>query len=76
MFQELLDSVDIPLYLYNNPGTRGYNITPKLLVELVEMGLSGMKDSSFSLVYLQKAMNAVGKREKHVFWVLVMLFPN
>lgn len=62
-FQELLDSVDIPLYLYNNPGARGYNIAPELLAELVEMGLSGIKDSSFSLIYLQKAMNAVDKED-------------
>lgn len=76
-FQELLDSVDIPIYLYNNPGTRGYNIAPKLLVELVEMGLSGIKDSSFDLIYLQKAMNAVGKKDFN--WIngtAPLMFPS
>jgi len=76
-FQELLNSVDIPLYLYNNPGTRGYNIDPELLAELAEMGLSGIKDSSFSLVYLQKAMNAVGKKDFN--WIngtAPLMFPS
>jgi len=62
-FQEILNSVDIPVYLYNNPGSIGYSIAPELLAELAEMGLSGIKDSSFDLVYFQKAMNAVDKED-------------
>jgi len=62
-FKDIIDSVNIPVYLYNNPGTRGYNIMPELLTELVNLGLSGIKDSSFDLIYLQKAMNAVNKED-------------
>jgi len=76
-FQELLDSVNIPVYLYNNPGTRGYNIAPELLTELVKMGLSGIKDSSFDLIYLQKAMNAVDNEDFN--WIngtAPLMFPS
>ena len=76
-FQDIIDSVDIPVYLYNIPGTRGYNIAPELLAELVDLGLSGIKDSSFSLIYLQKAMNAVDKKDFN--WIngtAPLMFPS
>ena len=62
-FSDLLDAVNIPVYIYNNPGTIGYNIEPELLGELADMGLAGIKDSSFDIIYLQKAMNAVNKED-------------
>jgi len=40
------------------------------------MGLSGMKDSSFSLIYLQKVMNAVDKREFNLInGTALLMFP-
>ncbi len=66
-FEDLLKNIEIPVYLYNNPGTVGYNIEPGLLAELVEMGISGVKDSSFDVIYLQKAMNAV--KNKDFNWI-------
>jgi len=49
-YKRLIDSVDIPVFLYNNPHTSGNNITPEVLNELAAEGLAGVKDSAFDLV--------------------------
>ena len=49
-YKRLIDSVDIPVFLYNNPHTSGNNITPEVLNELAGRGLAGVKDSAFDLV--------------------------
>ncbi|HEY8542173.1 MAG TPA: dihydrodipicolinate synthase family protein, partial [Pseudothermotoga sp.] len=49
-FSELVSTVDIPVYVYNNPKTVGYPVTPKLLRKLYEVGVKGLKDSSFSSI--------------------------
>lgn len=49
-FSELVSSVTIPVYVYNNPKTVGYSVTPKLLRKLNEVGVKGLKDSSFSSI--------------------------
>jgi len=49
-YRELLDSVQIPVYLYNNPKVSGNRISPELLARIAELGLAGVKDSSFDLI--------------------------
>jgi len=49
-YKELIDSVDIPVYLYNNPGFQGYEMNLDLLQELKEMGLAGVKDATFDIL--------------------------
>ena len=49
-FSELVNAVSIPVYVYNNPKTVGYPVTPKLLRKLYEIGVRGLKDSSFSSI--------------------------
>ena len=49
-YKKLIDSVDIPVFLYNNPHTSGNSITPEVLNELAGEGLAGVKDSAFDLV--------------------------
>ncbi len=49
-FRHLVTAVDIPVYAYNNPRTVGYPLTPDLLNKLKELGVSGVKDSSFDLL--------------------------
>jgi len=47
-FKDLVDAVSIPVYLYNNPKTVGYSISPAFLAKIKEeAGISGVKDSSF-----------------------------
>ncbi len=56
-FKSLLDGVDIPVFLYNNPKLSG--ITPHIdtIKRLVNDGLAGIKDSTFDIVnYYHTAM--------------------
>ena len=49
-FATLTENLNIPVYLYNNPGTVGYGISPEFLSRLIkETGIRGLKDSSFDL---------------------------
>lgn len=49
-FSRLVDAVSIPVYVYNNPKTVGYGITPQLAKDLESLGVKGIKDSSFDLI--------------------------
>lgn len=49
-YRALLAAVDIPVFLYNNPGLSGNPISPDMLAQLAEEGLAGVKDSAFDLV--------------------------
>lgn len=49
-FEELVSKVNIPVYVYNNPPRVGYPVTPSLLKRLYEVGVRGIKDSSFDLI--------------------------
>ncbi|MEW6334050.1 MAG: dihydrodipicolinate synthase family protein, partial [Thermodesulfobacteriota bacterium] len=51
-FAEIAESVRVPVFVYNNPRTSGYTLTPDLLARLVEVGVMGMKDSSGSFTLL------------------------
>jgi dihydrodipicolinate synthase/N-acetylneuraminate lyase len=57
-YSELVKSVKIPVYIYNNPKTVGYDIDDKLILKLAEIGVRGIKDSSFDIMmfanYLRK----------------------
>jgi len=60
-FRAIIKSVDIPVFLYNNPGLSGNPISPEILAILADEGLAGVKDSAFDLVnfymYLLKVKN-------------------
>ena len=49
-FRTLVQAVDVPVYVYNNPKTSGINITPALLRRLADVGVRGIKDSGFSYI--------------------------
>lgn len=49
-FKKLVESVDIPVYVYNNPKTSGNTVTSKMLENMAQAGVAGVKDSSFDLV--------------------------
>ncbi len=49
-YKELIDAVDIPVYLYNNPGFQGYEMNLDLLKELKALGLAGVKDATFDIL--------------------------
>jgi dihydrodipicolinate synthase/N-acetylneuraminate lyase len=49
-FQRLINAVNIPVFLYNNPKVSGNSVSPNLLVRLAREGLGGVKDSTFDIV--------------------------
>jgi len=49
-FRELVESVDLPVFVYNNPRASGVTITPGFLRHLAEVGVMGIKDSGFSYI--------------------------
>ncbi|MCX5824962.1 MAG: dihydrodipicolinate synthase family protein [Deltaproteobacteria bacterium] len=51
-YADIAASVDVPTFIYNNPRTSCYNLTPELLAGLVKVGVLGMKDSSGSFTLL------------------------
>jgi 4-hydroxy-tetrahydrodipicolinate synthase len=62
-FCRILQSVQIPFYVYNNPGMGGNVITPKMLATLAEEGLKGIKDSSFDILTFYAFMRAVNRKD-------------
>ena len=62
-FTRILESVDIPFYVYNNPGMGNNTITPKILATLAERGLKGIKDSSFDILTFYAFMRAVKHKD-------------
>jgi len=66
-FSSLLNSVDIPVFVYNNPKTTGFSITPKFLEELAELGIQGIKDSCFNFVEFTHFLLALEKFPSFTF---------
>ena len=60
-FDALVKAVSIPVFVYNNPKTTGVTLTPKLLARLVDVGVQGLKDSSFDIITFWRLMWAVKK---------------
>ncbi|MDR7867771.1 MAG: dihydrodipicolinate synthase family protein [Sporomusaceae bacterium] len=48
-FEDIVKAVDIPVYVYNNPGFQGYPMDIKLLRRLKAIGTSGIKDATFDI---------------------------
>ena len=68
-FRALAASVDLPVYVYNNPKCSGVTITPALLRRLEEVGVVGIKDSGFSYVQFTHLM--LGMTDKPDFRFIV-----
>ena len=49
-YRALIKSVDIPVYLYNNPGFQGYEISLETIKKLKADGLAGIKDATFDIL--------------------------
>ena len=62
-FTRILESVEIPFYVYNNPGMGNNTITPRMLATLAQRGLKGIKDSSFDILTFYSFMRAVEKKD-------------
>ncbi|MDF1514575.1 MAG: dihydrodipicolinate synthase family protein, partial [Anaerolineae bacterium] len=49
-FEALVNAVELPVYVYNNPKASGITITPSYLKNLADVGVQGIKDSAFSYI--------------------------
>lgn len=49
-YRQLVKAVKIPVYAYNIPKTSGFTITPSILSKMADFGVTGIKDSSFSII--------------------------
>jgi len=49
-FERLVNAVNIPVYVYNNPKFTGTEIDIDFLQELADIGVRGVKDSSFDIL--------------------------
>jgi N-acetylneuraminate lyase/4-hydroxy-tetrahydrodipicolinate synthase len=55
-FRKLVEAVDIPVYVYNNPKASGVTITQSFLRHLTNVGVQGIKDSGFSYIEFSHLM--------------------
>lgn len=62
-FQALINAVPVPVYLYDNPGASGNPVSPDLINRLAEVGLHGVKDSTFDISKTYAVMRKVQKPE-------------
>lgn len=60
-YKNLINSVSIPVYLYDNPGASGNPISIELINRLADVGLSGVKDSTFDISKTYMVMRKVPK---------------
>jgi dihydrodipicolinate synthase/N-acetylneuraminate lyase len=51
-YQAILDSVNTPVYAYNNPATSRFTFSLQTVQKLQEMGLAGLKDSPLEVGFL------------------------
>jgi 4-hydroxy-tetrahydrodipicolinate synthase len=62
-FRDLIESTSIPVYLYDNPGVSGHQISLELINRLAEVGLNGVKDSTFDIAKTYAVMRNVQKQD-------------
>jgi len=68
-FRALVEAVDVPVYVYNNPQASGNPVSPALLRRLGEVGVKGIKDSGFGFIELTHLMLAMQDRPDFRFIV-------
>ncbi len=60
-FEALRTAVSIPVFVYNNPKTTGVSVTGPMLAKLADIGVDGIKDSSFNIIVFWSQLWAVAK---------------
>ena len=62
-FLRIMEAVDIPFYVYNNPGMGNNTVKPKVLKDLADKGLKGVKDSSFDILTFYGFMRTIDRED-------------
>lgn len=60
-YRDIINAVNIPVILYNNPKYSNFTVSGDLLAELADMGLEGVKDSSADIALFYDFMAKVKK---------------
>jgi len=69
-FECLVEAVDVPVIFYNNPKTTGYTASTRLLARLVDVGVSGLKDSTGDMMLLSEYINHIhSKTDNFTFMI-------
>ena len=80
-FQKLISQVNIPVFVYNIPSRVGYDISAQLLGKLVDIGVSGMKDSgndilkSYEYIYTVKEKESSGENFSFLIGTEALMLP-
>jgi dihydrodipicolinate synthase/N-acetylneuraminate lyase len=69
-YKDLISTVHIPVYAYNNPETSRFSFTPSTVRKLQDMGLAGIKDSPVEVGFLSTVFYDI-KLEKKQFDVIL-----
>jgi len=62
-FERLVRAVRIPVYVYNNPKFTGVSLDVPLVQELADLGVAGIKDSSFDIMVLANFVRRIQRPE-------------
>jgi len=68
-FRALVNAVDVPVYVYNNPKASGVTLNPSFLRHLADVGVQGIKDSAFSYIEFAHFMLAMEDQPEFRFVV-------
>lgn len=60
-YERLANAVNIPVYVYYNPKFSGYGMDVDFLDELADLGIAGVKDSSFDIMYHADCIRKIKK---------------
>lgn len=58
-YEKIIKAVRVPVQYYNNPRTTGYTLTPSFLTRLIDVGVTGVKDSGANIATFGEMMNIV-----------------
>jgi len=61
-YERLVKAIGIPVYVYNNPKTVGYGISSELMSKIADIGVQGVKDSSFDMMVFAEFQRKLGNR--------------
>ncbi len=62
-YGRILKAVSIPVYMYYNPKLSGYTIEVDFLDELAQLGIAGIKDSSFDIMFHADCIRKIRKKD-------------
>lgn len=54
-YKDIIDSIDLPVFAYNNPATSRFSFSLGTVRKLQDMGLAGMKDSPLDVGFVSRA---------------------